>query len=156
MFGLQVAAQNGVSVTLVDVSEDLLTKGRERIETSLKRVAKKQFANDVKVCLSVWLAVLVCVYIQTWLTLSIHIAPMDKSKVFWPRGSLSATKQLIKTFVVEILYSCSLLLCKCSVSVSSSYTIASTRLYVVMSIHVSLCTCTPLPVSVMINSWRWM
>ena len=48
---LQVAAQNGVYVTLVDVSEDLLAKGKERIETSLKRVVKKQFADDVKVCL---------------------------------------------------------------------------------------------------------
>lgn len=63
MFGLQVAAQNGVSVTLVDVSEDLLAKGRERIETSLKRVVKKQFANDVKVCLSASLAV--CWYVFT-------------------------------------------------------------------------------------------
>ena len=51
---LQVAAQNGVSVTLVDVSEDLLTKGRERIETSLKRVVKKKFADDAKV----WLCML--------------------------------------------------------------------------------------------------
>ena len=46
---LQVAAQNGVSVTLVDVNQDLLAKGKERIETSLKRVIKKQFAEDQKV-----------------------------------------------------------------------------------------------------------
>ena len=38
-----------MSVTLVDVSEDLLAKGRERIETSLRRVVKKQFAEDQKV-----------------------------------------------------------------------------------------------------------
>ena len=43
-----------MSVTLVDVSEDLLAKGRERIETSLRRVVKKQFAEDQKV----WLCML--------------------------------------------------------------------------------------------------
>ncbi|KAK7869465.1 hypothetical protein R5R35_008181 [Gryllus longicercus] len=42
----QVSAQHGNQVTLVDVSEDVLKKSRQNIETSLKRVAKKMFKDD--------------------------------------------------------------------------------------------------------------
>lgn len=41
----QVAAQNSVHATLVDVSDEILMNAKSRIETSLKRVAKKQFAE---------------------------------------------------------------------------------------------------------------
>lgn len=44
----QVAAQTGHEVTLVDVSDDLLKKSRKNIETSVGRVAKKKFSEDVK------------------------------------------------------------------------------------------------------------
>jgi len=46
---VQVAAQTHHQVVLVDVSEDILSKARARIETSLVRVAKKSFAEDPKV-----------------------------------------------------------------------------------------------------------
>ena len=46
---MQVAAQTQHQVTLVDVSEDILTKAGERIKTSLSRVAKKKFGEDPKV-----------------------------------------------------------------------------------------------------------
>jgi len=42
----QVAAQTGHKVTLVDISEDVLSKSKENIKGSLARVAKKKFAND--------------------------------------------------------------------------------------------------------------
>lgn len=41
----QVAASTGHSVVLVDTSEDILKKSIKGIETSLKRVAKKKFAE---------------------------------------------------------------------------------------------------------------
>lgn len=44
----QVAAQTGHDVTLVDVSDDLLSKSRKNIETSVGRVAKKKFVDDAK------------------------------------------------------------------------------------------------------------
>ena len=45
----QVAAQTGHQVCLVDVSQEVLQKAEDRIKTSLKRVAKKNFAEDPKV-----------------------------------------------------------------------------------------------------------
>ena len=45
----QVAAQTGHQVCLVDVSQEILQKADDRIKTSLKRVAKKNFAEDPKV-----------------------------------------------------------------------------------------------------------
>lgn len=44
----QVASQAGHKVTLVDVSDDVLEQARGRIQDSLRRVAKKKFANDMK------------------------------------------------------------------------------------------------------------
>lgn len=44
----QVASQTGHQVVLVDVSKDVLDKSKTRIEDSLKRVAKKKFADDKK------------------------------------------------------------------------------------------------------------
>lgn len=44
----QVASQTGHQVVLVDVSKDVLDKSKARIEESLKRVAKKKFADDKK------------------------------------------------------------------------------------------------------------
>jgi len=44
-----VAAQTKHSVTLVEVSDDLLKKSRKNIETSLARVAKKKYADDAPV-----------------------------------------------------------------------------------------------------------
>ncbi|XP_013863209.1 hydroxyacyl-coenzyme A dehydrogenase, mitochondrial [Austrofundulus limnaeus] len=41
----QVAASTGHTVTLVDMSEDILTKSVKGIEGSLRRVAKKKFAD---------------------------------------------------------------------------------------------------------------
>ncbi|MEQ2278233.1 hypothetical protein XENORESO_014763 [Xenotaenia resolanae] len=41
----QVAASTGHSVTLVDMSEDILKKSVKGIEGSLKRVVKKKFAD---------------------------------------------------------------------------------------------------------------
>ena len=46
---LQVAAQTGHSVFVVDLSKEILSKAEERIKTSLQRVAKKTFAEDPKV-----------------------------------------------------------------------------------------------------------
>lgn len=45
----QVAATTGHSVVLVDTSEDILKKSIKGIETSLKRVAKKKFAEKPEV-----------------------------------------------------------------------------------------------------------
>uniref|UniRef100_A0A671KHW2 3-hydroxyacyl-CoA dehydrogenase NAD binding domain-containing protein n=1 Tax=Sinocyclocheilus anshuiensis TaxID=1608454 RepID=A0A671KHW2_9TELE len=42
---LKVAASTGHSVVLVDTSEDILKKCTKGIEASLKRVAKKKFAE---------------------------------------------------------------------------------------------------------------
>jgi len=42
----QVAAQTGHKVTLVDISDDVLTKSHANIQKSLTRVAKKKFASD--------------------------------------------------------------------------------------------------------------
>ena len=44
-----MAAQTGHSVYVVDLNRDILDKAEERIKTSLKRVAKKTFAEDAKV-----------------------------------------------------------------------------------------------------------
>ena len=46
---LQVAAQTGHQVTMVDVSEELLNKSKSSIEKSLQRVAKKKFADNPQV-----------------------------------------------------------------------------------------------------------
>ncbi|KAJ3106800.1 hypothetical protein HDU97_005507 [Phlyctochytrium planicorne] len=43
---VQVAAQSKLSVTMVDLSEDAINKGKAIISSSLKRVAKKKFAED--------------------------------------------------------------------------------------------------------------
>ena len=43
---LQVAAQTGHTVTLVDVSDDLLKKSKKNIETSLARVVKKAYKDN--------------------------------------------------------------------------------------------------------------
>merc|ERR1711979_165858 len=42
----QVAAQTGHNVTLVDMSEEILSKSKAGIEKSLKLVAKKKHAGD--------------------------------------------------------------------------------------------------------------
>ena len=44
-----MSAQTNHEVKLVDVSDDLLKKSRQNIETSLARVAKKRFAQDAAV-----------------------------------------------------------------------------------------------------------
>uniref|UniRef100_A0A023GL71 Putative 3-hydroxyacyl-coa dehydrogenase n=1 Tax=Amblyomma triste TaxID=251400 RepID=A0A023GL71_AMBTT len=44
----QVASQTGHQVVLVDVSKEVLDKSKARIAESLKRVVKKQFADDKK------------------------------------------------------------------------------------------------------------
>jgi len=44
----QVGAQSGHKVTLVDLSSDVLEKSAKRIETSIARVAKKQFKDDAE------------------------------------------------------------------------------------------------------------
>ena len=46
---MQVAAQTGHNVTVVDVSEDILNKSKENIKKSLERVAKKKNPEDEKV-----------------------------------------------------------------------------------------------------------
>ena len=46
---IQVAAQTGHSVVLVDQTDAILQKAKERIATSLKRVASKQYPDDAKV-----------------------------------------------------------------------------------------------------------
>ncbi len=43
---LQVAAQTGHQVTLVDMNDDILQKSQSNIQKSLSRVAKKKFAED--------------------------------------------------------------------------------------------------------------
>ncbi|KAJ3317673.1 hypothetical protein HDU76_001092 [Blyttiomyces sp. JEL0837] len=43
---VQVASQAKLNVTMVDLSEDALNKGKQIISTSLKRVAKKKFEGD--------------------------------------------------------------------------------------------------------------
>jgi len=45
----QVAAQTGHSVVLVDQTDAILQKAKERIATSLNRVANKQYPDDAKV-----------------------------------------------------------------------------------------------------------
>uniref|UniRef100_A0A9L0KC19 3-hydroxyacyl-CoA dehydrogenase n=1 Tax=Equus asinus TaxID=9793 RepID=A0A9L0KC19_EQUAS len=45
----QVAAATGHTVVLVDQTEDILAKSRKGIEESLRRVAKKKFAENPKV-----------------------------------------------------------------------------------------------------------
>jgi len=42
----QVGAQTGHTVTLVDISEDVLNKSKDRIGKSMKQVAKKKFKDD--------------------------------------------------------------------------------------------------------------
>ncbi|XP_004686661.1 PREDICTED: hydroxyacyl-coenzyme A dehydrogenase, mitochondrial [Condylura cristata] len=44
----QVAAASGHTVVLVDQSEDILAKSKKSIEESLRKVAKKKFADDPK------------------------------------------------------------------------------------------------------------
>jgi len=44
----QVGAQTGHKVTLVDLSSDVLEKSAKRIESSIARVAKKQFKEDAE------------------------------------------------------------------------------------------------------------
>merc|ERR1712136_191201 len=43
---VQVTAQAGINVTMVDMNEDLLKKSTDRIGKSLSRVVKKKFADD--------------------------------------------------------------------------------------------------------------
>jgi len=43
---VQVTAQAGINVTMVDMSEDVLKKSKDRIGKSLGRVVKKKFAAD--------------------------------------------------------------------------------------------------------------
>merc|ERR1711931_170701 len=43
---VQVTAQAGINVTMVDMSEDVLKKSMDRIGKSLGRVVKKKFAAD--------------------------------------------------------------------------------------------------------------
>jgi len=45
-----VAAATGHQVVMVDQTDDILTKSKANIQKSLQRVAKKKFADDVKVC----------------------------------------------------------------------------------------------------------
>ena len=49
MYCWQVAAQTGHNVLLVDQTDSILQKAKERISASLKRVAAKQFPEDAKV-----------------------------------------------------------------------------------------------------------
>ena len=48
-----MAAQTGHNVILVDQTDGILQKAKERIAACLKRVANKQFADDTKVSSSV-------------------------------------------------------------------------------------------------------
>lgn len=53
----QVAAATGHKVVLVDQTEDLLAKSKKGIEESLRKVAKKKFAENPQVrgsCLVGW------------------------------------------------------------------------------------------------------
>ncbi|CAG8442531.1 17766_t:CDS:2 [Funneliformis caledonium] len=43
---VQVAAQNGFKVTMVDLNQEFIDRGKEIINASLKRVAKKQHKDD--------------------------------------------------------------------------------------------------------------
>src|SRR4051812_39572570 len=43
---VQVAAQNGFKVTMVDIEQSFIDKGKKIIDASLTRVAKKQFKDD--------------------------------------------------------------------------------------------------------------
>ncbi|KAI8821662.1 3-hydroxyacyl-CoA dehydrogenase [Fimicolochytrium jonesii] len=45
---VQVAAQSGFKVSMVDLTDDSLRKGEKIITSSLKRVAKKKFGGDVE------------------------------------------------------------------------------------------------------------
>ena len=45
-FLIQVAAQTGHNVTMVDMSEEILQKSQSNIHKSLSRVAKKKFKDD--------------------------------------------------------------------------------------------------------------
>ena len=49
LFSVQVAAQTGHNVSLVDVKEELLDKARAAISASMQRVVKKTFSEDPKV-----------------------------------------------------------------------------------------------------------
>ena len=49
---LQVSAQTGHRVVVVDMTDELLRSAQERIKTSLKRVAKKKFSDDEKVSMA--------------------------------------------------------------------------------------------------------
>lgn len=44
----QVTANAKINVTLVDTSDAALDKAKKNIDTSLRRVAKKKFAEDAK------------------------------------------------------------------------------------------------------------
>ena len=48
-FPLQVSANNGYNVTLVDLNDELLQRASKRIESSIQRVAKKSFPEDEQV-----------------------------------------------------------------------------------------------------------
>ncbi len=50
---LQVSAQAGCHVTVVDVTDDLLKNAKKSLDKSLARVAKKKFGDDVKVIQSI-------------------------------------------------------------------------------------------------------
>nr|CAG8467187.1 4822_t:CDS:2 [Entrophospora candida] len=43
---VQISAQNGFKVTMVDLTEEALEKGKDIINASLIRIAKKKFEND--------------------------------------------------------------------------------------------------------------
>ncbi|CAB4437922.1 unnamed protein product [Rhizophagus irregularis] len=43
---VQVAAQNGFKVTMVDIEQAFIEKGKKIIDASLSRIAKKQFKDD--------------------------------------------------------------------------------------------------------------
>lgn len=49
VFSLEVAASTGHSVTLVDMTDDILKKAMKGIQTSLRRVVKKTFSDDPEV-----------------------------------------------------------------------------------------------------------
>ena len=44
-----MAAQTGHKVTLVDISEEVLSKSHANIQKSLSRVAKKKYGDDKEV-----------------------------------------------------------------------------------------------------------
>ncbi len=48
-FPLQVSANNGYNVILVDLNDELLQRARKRIESSIQRVAKKNCPDDEQV-----------------------------------------------------------------------------------------------------------